>query len=153
MAKSSLGPDIHAERLLKTELVLLARAGHPRAHATDLAELAGCEWVHGARPDELDPIIVETFRKANLAPPRFVAQWDSFSAMTFLLLQSDYLSLASGPAAEPFCREGLLTRIALQPGLGLSTQLLLTPANRPLTPHAKLFAAELLKAARMPQRR
>lgn len=143
-----LGPDLAAERLFSADFVVVAREGHPRARVTDLAQLADCEWVHGARPGELDPAIVSAFGKAGLPPPRFAVQRDSFSALLFLLLQSDYLALATEPAIQPFCGKGMLTRIPVAARLGVSIQSLLTPASRPLSPRAQALAAHIRKLAR-----
>jgi DNA-binding transcriptional LysR family regulator len=148
VAASVLGPDLHAERLFSADFVVAARHGHPQAKAATLAELADCEWIHGARPGELDPVIVAAFRRAGLPPPAFAAQRDSFSALLFLLLQTDYVALATEATISPFCRPGLLARIPLAQRPGVSVQSLLTPASRPLSPRAAALAAEVRRLAR-----
>jgi LysR family transcriptional regulator of abg operon len=148
VSRTVLGSDLRAERLLSSDFVAVVREGHPCAGATELSELQDCEWIHGTRPGELDPVILGAFRKAQLPPPSFAVQRDSFSALIFLLLQSDYVALASIPASAPFCRPGLLTRVPLNANLGVSVQSLLTPATRPLTPQAQLLASEIRRAAR-----
>lgn len=148
VAPSAPGPDLRAERLFSVDFVVVARDGHPLARATEIGQLAGCDWIHGARPGELDPQIVAAFRKAGLPPPRFAVQRDSFSALLFLLLQTDYVALSTAPAAAPFCRKGMLARIPLAARPGVSVQSLLTPAARPLAPRAQELADEIRKAAR-----
>jgi DNA-binding transcriptional LysR family regulator len=148
VAAPALGPDLHAERLFGVDFVVVARDGHPKARATDIAQLADCEWIHGARPQELDPAIVGAFRKAGLPPPRFAVQRDSFSALLFLLLQTDYVAIATEPTVAPLCGKGLLTRIPLAVRPGVSHQSLLTPSARPLAPQAAALAAQIRKAAR-----
>jgi DNA-binding transcriptional LysR family regulator len=147
VSRPVLGSDLRAERLLSADFVVVARDGHPKAGATDIAELKDCEWVHGSRPGELDPVVIGVFRKAQLPPPAFAVQRDSFSALIFLLLQSDYVALAGATAVTPFCRPGLLTQMPLRTG-AVSVQSLLTPATRPLTPQAQLLASEIRRAAR-----
>jgi len=146
--RSALGPDLHAERLFSTDFVVVARHDHPLADATDIARLAQCEWVHGARPGTLDPMIVAAFRRAGLPAPSFAVQRDSFGALLFLLLQTDYLALATEPTIAPFCGPGLLTRIPLAQRPGVSVQSLVTPASRPLSPRSQVLADEFRRLAR-----
>lgn len=149
--KSVLGTDLHAERLLSSELVIVVRSGHPKSNAASLAELQDCEWVHGMRPGELEPAVLAAFRREQLAPPRFAVQRDSFSALIFLLLKSDYVALSAEPTVRPFCRPGLLHRVP-QRGLVESVQSLLTPTTRPLTLQAQSLATEIRRAARAQRR-
>ena len=156
VAAASLGmagpdPGVKVERLLSTEFVVVAREGHPLAKTRDLRDLAGCEWVHGAR-HEFGTMVAEMFRKAKLPPPRFAVQRDAFSTLLFLLLQSDYLAVATEKALAPFCRPGLLAQVPLDVKPGISILSLLTPASRPLTPQAQLLANELRRAARRHRR-
>jgi LysR family transcriptional regulator, regulator of abg operon len=142
------GPDIRAERLFSVDFVAVVRAGHPCAHATELAELAHCEWVHGARPGEMEPLVAMAFRKARLPSPRFAVRRDSLSTLLYLLLGSDYVALATEPTVEPLCASGLLTKVPLRSRPGVSMQAMLTPASRPLTPPAEALANELARLAR-----
>jgi hypothetical protein len=75
-------------------------------------------------------------------------QRDSFRALIFLLMQSDYVAVTSRPAVEPFCRSGMLTMIPLQLRLAPMVQYLLSSATRPLAPNAELLAREFRKARR-----
>lgn len=148
VAAAELGADLRAERLFSSDFVVVAREGHPQAGATNLAQLSGGEWIHAARPGQLDPAIFAAFQREGLPPPTFAAQRDSFSAMLFLLLQTDYVALATEPAIAAFCRNGMLARIPVSASLGSSVQSLVTPATRPLSPRAEALAAEIRKAAK-----
>jgi DNA-binding transcriptional LysR family regulator len=148
VSKPVLGADLRAERLFSADFVVVLRDGHPQADATELAQLGDCEWIHGARPGGLDPAINAVFRKAQLPLPAFAVQRDSFSALLFLLLRSDYVALATEATVLPFCRPGLLRRVPLRIRLGVSVHSLLTPASRPLTPQARSLAAEIRRVAR-----
>jgi LysR family transcriptional regulator, regulator of abg operon len=147
-----LGADLHGERLFSADFVVVVRDGHPQAGATELAQLKDCEWIHGTRTGELDPAITAAFRKAQLPPPTFAVQRDSFSALLFLLLQSDYVALATIQTAAPLCRPGLLKQVPLRLRPAVSVQSLLTPAARPLTPQAQALAAEIRRVARTQRR-
>lgn len=151
-AAKLIGTDLTAERLLSTDMVVVARDGHPQANATELQDLAQCQWILGARPVDIEPAAVSAFRGADLPVPSFPIQRDSFSALIFLLMQSDYVAITSLPAAQPFCRPGLLTIIPLRIKLAPMVQYLITSTLRPLSPNASLLAAEFRKAARSQRR-
>lgn len=147
-----LGTDLRAERLLSTDMVVVARDGHPLRHATRLQELAGCDWILGARPGDIEPAIVSAFAQAGLAAPTFRIQRDSFSALMFLLMQSDHVAITSLPPVEPFCRPGQLAIVPLQLKLAPMVQYLVRSSQRPLAPNAELLAAEFRRVARAHRR-
>jgi len=147
-APKLMGSDLYAERLLSTDMVVVARHGHPQGTATRLEALADCEWILGARPGDIEPAIVSAFAGAGLPVPKFAIQCDSFSALIFLLMQTDYVAVTSLPAVEPFCREGQLRIVPLQPRLAPMVQYLVTSSLRPLAPNAQFLAKEFRRAAR-----
>lgn len=147
-APALVGADLRSERLLSSDLVVVARHGHPRARTRELTALADCEWILGARPGDIEPAVVSAFQEAGLPLPRFAVQRDSFSALIFLLQQTDYVAVTSLPAVEPFLREGLLARLPVQRRFAPMVQYLVTSAVRPLKPSAQALAAEFRKAAR-----
>jgi DNA-binding transcriptional LysR family regulator len=151
-APKLVGEDLRADRLLSTEMVIVARKGHPKAHATGLAELAECEWILGARPGDIEPAIVSAFTQAKLPLPRFAVQRDSFSALIFLLMRTDYVAITSWPPVQPFCEAGLLSVIPIEVKLAAMVQYLITSAQRPMTPNARLLADEFRRAARSHRR-
>ena len=75
-------------------------------------------------------------------------QRDSFSALIYLLMQTDYVAVTSLPPIEPFCREGQLRIVPLKMRLAPMVQYLVTSSLRPLAPNAQSLAAELRRAAR-----
>jgi DNA-binding transcriptional LysR family regulator len=80
--------------------------------------------------------------------PRFVVQRDSFSALLFLLLQTDFVAIATEPAVQPFCEKGLLTRISLSRWQAVSVQSLVRVASRPLSPRAEALATEIKRISK-----
>jgi LysR family transcriptional regulator of abg operon len=144
----ALGPDLQAQRLFSTDYVVVARADHPLAGATSLSELGGCEWIQGSLPDEFEPSMETAFRKAGLPQPRVAAQRDAFSALFFILLQSDYVAVATEAAVAPLCGAGLLKRIPVAEDLGVSVQSLLVSSSRPLGPHAQAMADAIRRISR-----
>lgn len=147
-----LGSDLRAERLLSTDMVVVARDGHPMQRATQLAQLAGCEWILGARPGDIEPAIVAAFEQAKLPAPAFRIQRDSFSALIFLLMQTDHVAITSLPPVQPFCRPGQLAVLPLEVKLAPMVQYLVRSSQRPLAPNAELLASEFRRAARAHRR-
>jgi DNA-binding transcriptional LysR family regulator len=147
-----LGPDVSAERLISTDMVVVARAGHPQAGTDHLEDLAAYEWIVGARQSELDTALVDAFSSKGLAPPRFPVQRDSFNALIHLLIHSDMLALASAPTVAPFVAAGLLAAIPVPIGLPPMVQHLVTAATRPLSHSARMLADEIRRASRAHRR-
>jgi DNA-binding transcriptional LysR family regulator len=143
-----LGPDVHAERLLSTDLVVVARSGHPLAQSSDLERLARCEWVLGARQSEIEPALTQALRGHGVAKLSFPIQRDSFNALLHLLLQSDFLAVASLPTVEVFCRAGILSIVPVPFKLEPMVQHLITASERPLSPAARKLADEVRRASR-----
>jgi len=147
-AKDLAGSDLHAVRMLSTELVIVTRADHPAARADNLRALQDCQWILGARPGDNEPAIVTAFAHAGLPAPRFRLQRESFSALIFLLMQTDFVAVTSYPSVEPFCRPGFLAVVPVKVKFPPMVQYLLTSAIRPLTANAELLASEFRRARR-----
>lgn len=142
------GPDIHAERLISTDMVVAARAGHPLAGATQLAQLADCEWIVGARQSEMDSALAQLFAVQGLQPPRYPVQRDSFNALLHLLLHGDMVALASRPTVEPLQAAGLLAIMPVALELPPMVQHLVSMTTRPLGNSARQLADEFRRASR-----
>jgi len=144
--------DLRVERLLSADMAIVARRDHPCAKARRLAELAPYEWVLGARPGDTEPAIAGLFAQARMPVPRFAIQRDSFSALVFLLMKSDYLAVTSLPPISPFCEAGMLTVVPVAVELPPMVQYLVTSAVRPLAPNAQSLANEFRRASRSQRR-
>jgi DNA-binding transcriptional LysR family regulator len=140
--------DLHFERLFSSDLVIAARADHPLVGATELAALIGAEWIVALRQPAAQSTLVRCFQALSLPAPTIAAHCDSSSAMVTMLLGTDYLTLSSKAALEPFCRAGMLALVAVPGPFGPVIQHLITPATRPLTPSATALAAEFRKTSR-----
>jgi DNA-binding transcriptional LysR family regulator len=143
-----LGPDVHAERLLSTDMVVVARRGHPLAQCSDLEALAQCEWVLGARHSETERALTQALRAHRRTELCFPVQRDSFNALLHLLLQSDFLAVASLPTVAVFCDAGLLSIVPAPFTLEPMVQHLITASARPLSLAARTLADECRRASR-----
>jgi DNA-binding transcriptional LysR family regulator len=142
------GADLHLERLCSSDLGFVVRAGHPLAHATELAQLAECGWVFAVRQASGEPAITGLFRERGLPEPHLVAHSDSSSALIAILLQSDLVSLTSLAALEPLLQQGMIQRLPLRCELPPVVQHMISSAARPLTAAAASLAAEFRRASR-----
>ena len=140
--------DFSKERLLTTELVIVARHGHPAARCTELAALSGYEWVVGSRISDAEPPLAALFRERQLSPPRYAVQRESSNGLIHLLLGTDMLGVASVASVAPFCRHGLLRIIPVEAKIPSVTHYLITLAGRPLTSAAAIVAGEFRKVSR-----
>jgi LysR family transcriptional regulator, regulator of abg operon len=140
--------DLEKERLLSTDLVIVARQGHPATGCTNLADLGLYEWVLGARITDARPAVESLFQERDLAQPRYAVQRDSSSALLHLLLETDMVAVASIPTVDTFCRYGMLSIIPIDVKFPPMVQYLITLAGRPLTSAAGAVAAEFRKASR-----
>lgn len=139
--------DLHTEQLCSTDLGIFVRAGHPAAQARDLASLVPYAWVYGVRQSG-EPVIVSQMRQRGLPEPTLVMHCDSPSALVYMLLQTDHVTLSSVAALEPLRQRGLLQLLAIDLDLPPVVQYLMTPATRPLTASAAALAAEFRRVSR-----
>jgi LysR family transcriptional regulator of abg operon len=140
--------DLDMERLLSTDLVIVARQGHPASGTTRLTELASYDWILGTRVADAEPVIAKVFRERGLAAPTFAVQRDSSSGLLHLLLNTDMVAVASVPTVDTFCRHGMLSIIPVDVKFPPMVQYLVTLRRRPLTSAAVVVAAEFRKASR-----
>lgn len=140
--------DLHVERLCSSDLGVVARSGHPQAHATDMAQLIDCGWVFAVRNANGEPQIKTVFRERDLPEPHLAAHSDGGSALVSILLQSDLVSLTSLAALGPLLELGVLKVLPLNLALPPVVQHLITSAARPLTTAADLLATEFRRASR-----
>jgi LysR family transcriptional regulator, regulator of abg operon len=140
--------DLAKERLFSTDLVIVARHGHPAARSTKLSELCGYEWMVGSRISDNEPSLVALFEERQLPPPRYAVQRESSHGLLYLLLGTDMLAVSSVAAIAPFCRHGLAGIIPIDAKIPPVVHYLIKLAGRPLTPAAAIVAAEFRKASR-----
>lgn len=143
------GADVRVERLISADIAVVARAGHPLAHVSDMADLQGCEWIAGVRHSSA---LRQAFEVRGLAAPFQPIQRDSFNTLLHLLLNSDMLAIATSPTVVPLQQAGLLTVLPVNLDLPTMVQHLVTLGARPLARHAKALADEFRRASRAHRR-
>lgn len=140
--------DLHFERLLSSDMVVVARSGHRRQHAARLQDLQDVQWLVPLRQPAAQSPLVGAFAAEGLPPPPVAAHCDSPSALVNLLIGTDLVTLTPRDALLPFCRAGLLAVLPVTLGLPPLVQQLITSASHPLTPTAQTLASEFRKASR-----
>jgi DNA-binding transcriptional LysR family regulator len=141
-------PDLRKERLLTSEMTIIARRGHPLSAAHRLDELRDAVWVINAAASDPDPATVVMFRHYGLKPPTRAIFCDSFSAVLTLVMQTDMLAVATRSSVESYAKATLLDTVELESPPAPIVQCLFTRADSPLTAPARALAAEFRKAAR-----
>lgn len=112
--------DLNIERLYSSDASIIARKGHPQAHARSVRELTDCQWI-SVRPAGVvggaENRLIELFRAQGLAPPKIAITADSLLEILHIVSESDYLTI------EP----------RMLPGMKLfSTSLITIPIQEPL---------------------
>lgn len=142
-------PDLRRERLLNSEMTIIARPAHPLSRARSLEALRDADWVINAGVSDPDPATVVMFRRGGLRSPTRAIYCDSFSAVLTLIMQTDMLAVATRASVERYINAKLLITVELETPPPPIVQCLYTRADSPLTAPAKVLVAEFRKAARV----
>lgn len=137
-------PAIRFKPIAHLSQIVVARRGHPLAHARSATELASQEWVCNLRR----AATAENLRAIGVPEPRQITECESFSAMRSLLAQSDMLAVVQHPFLDmPQAAEAIQEiRIAERlPGLTVGLH---TRADAPLTRPAAALARLLSEIGR-----
>ncbi len=133
-------------------LCLVARAGHPLAHAMriDAASLAGMTWILHPPESRMRADVDALLARARLRLPGDIIETVSIVATLALLQGSDAVSILPLDLALHYAEHGMLARLPLDLPAGGSATDLLTRANRRLSPAAQDFVAALRSLASSP---
>lgn len=140
------------QRLFSADLVVAARAGHPLAAATSLAQLEQAKWIKGASREGSESVLPRVLEAAGLQRPNYIVQRESFSALLNLLLRTDLLATVTRPSVEPFLAAGSLVELPLRERLPAIVFNLYAREGRSLGKLAEVAAVEFRRAARAHRR-
>lgn len=132
-------PGLKVRPLLRPELVVAGRRGHPLAQARSLRDLGNASWLVFNPPGSGGMLDV-AFRSAGLPPPRAGVLCESFATALALVAQSDllglfFLQLFAEPVVGRF-----LHRFELGERIGAPSLAMFTRADSPLAPAAAAMA-------------
>jgi DNA-binding transcriptional LysR family regulator len=139
--------------LIRPELVIVGRRGHPLAHASSLEELAGADWLIFNRPGTRGAL-ERTFEAYGVTPPNTLVHCESYATALALIARSDLLGLVVReqltelPLADRFVQRLSIREKISRPTIGVFSR-----ADAPLSPAAAAMVQSLGAAARaLPKR-
>lgn len=140
-------PGLKVRPLLRPELVVAGRRGHPLSHAGSLSELAGASWLVFNPPGSGGMLDV-AFRAAGLPAPRARVVCESYATALALLARSDLLGLLFLQVfSEPFAAR-FLHRFHLAERIGAPSLAMFMRADTPLAPAAAAMAQAMTASLR-----
>lgn len=146
-APTGIAFGLSDDLLMTNRRIVLARNGHPLAHATSLAELSDAEWITTAITDKAENEFNDLFIQHNLPAPKLALQVDSTLSWIVALLNSDMLSILPQQWAHDPLVCDRVTQIHVQEELGSPSLYLIRRSAIPLTPAADFLATLLRRAA------
>jgi LysR family transcriptional regulator of abg operon len=145
---SALDAALRFRPLYRSEIVVVARKGHPLHHVRSVAALAACEWLSMSTLNQVGGPLERLFAAANLPAPRSAIQCESYNTMLALLARTDMVGLLQRRTVqEPFAREKL-QQLAITDALPSVTAGIYTRADTPLTRAAAAMARAATAVAR-----
>jgi len=143
-----LDDDLISIPLFSTDFVVMARVGHPLAHARRLVELTDAEWLQPIPAEGFQSsVMAAAFERNGLALPRRLTQCASFAIALGLVSDTDIIGLFSRPLAGRVAHYGLQP-IMLDVPLPALEMSVIMRKNVRLTPAAQHFMTCLQACAR-----
>lgn len=137
--RHDIDQDLECEPVGASEVVLVARAGHPLAQARRLAQLADAEWVFSSAPRGPGAMIQEAFDGHGLSSPRIGMVCESFLALPGLVAHSDWLTTMPRALFERNAFRDALVCVDVAERLPALTIFLMRRHDVPLTPAAEVL--------------
>ena len=144
--------DLHIDRLYRSSPAIVARAGHPMARATSIAELTDCEWVGFKREGVVGIAanrLVGMFAANGLGMPKIVITAETLLESLFLVCETDYLTMDPGVLADYKLFSGSLIRVPIRETFQPRDISLIRRSNSPLTGIAHELSSMLVSYARL----
>jgi LysR family transcriptional regulator of abg operon len=135
--KLELEPDLVADPLFTTEIVIACHREHPLRSATRMAELADCEWVFSSAPPGPGAVIEETFTNAGLGTPRRGMVCESFLALPGIVAHSRMMATLPRTVFEMNSFRPELCQVPVTDRLPRPTVCVVRRHDLPLTPAAR----------------
>lgn len=135
--RHDLEQDLVADALYASQVVIVARKGHPCVNAKRLADLQDCRWVFSSAPRGPGAIIEEAFVQYGLPPPRVGMVCESFLALPGIVAQSDWITTMPRPLYERNAFSKSLRLVNVQEQLPSPVVFVLRRHDLPLTPAAE----------------
>jgi DNA-binding transcriptional LysR family regulator len=135
--KHDIDSDLEAHALHVSDVVIVARRNHPKAKATKLAQLVGCQWAFSSAPRGPGAIILEAFAKKELPSPQQGIVCESFLALPGIVAHSELLTTMPRDLFERNAFKDQLCILPIKDPLPSPTIYVLRRHDLPLTPAAE----------------
>ncbi|MBT2790126.1 LysR family transcriptional regulator [Paraburkholderia strydomiana] len=146
--------DLRIERLYRSEAGVIARKGHPLAHATSIRELADCDWV-SLQPSGVvggvENRLISLFRAEALGPPRIVTTAESLLETLHIVSETDCLTIEPRMLADFTLFSPSLITIPIREAFDPRDVCLINRRASPLTSVAQEFVDMLISFSRTPR--
>lgn len=135
--KNDVEPDLVAEALYFSEIIIVASRSHPLSRATSLAQLRDCRWILSSAPRGSGAVIDEIFAHHGLPAPHVGLVCESFLMLPGVVARSDYLATMPRTLFELNAHRSELCEISIAEQLPSPTICVLRRHDLPLTPAAQ----------------
>ena len=135
--RQEIEPDLVAEPLFTTEIVIACHRLHPLRDATRFVQLAECGWVYSSAPRGPGAMIDEAFARCGLPAPRRGMTCESFLALPALVATSTLMATMPRMVFELNAFRAELHEVPIQDPLPRPTVHVLRRHDLPLTPAAQ----------------
>ena len=137
---NQIEPDLAAEPLYVSDIVIVARRGHPMAAAGSMRELVSCDWIFSSAPRGPGAVIQEAFAALDRGEPRLGMGWESFIALPGIVATSDMLTTMPRALLRDNSWSTELVVVPVAEPLPCPTICVLRRHDMPLTPAAQALS-------------
>ena len=147
--------DLAIDRLYSSNAGIIARKGHPQAHAKSVQALTDCQWI-SVRPAGVvggaENRLIELFRTQGLAPPKIAISTDSLLETLHIVSETDYLTIEPRMLPGMKLFSSALTTIAIEEPLATRDVCLISRRSSPLTSVSQELTSMLISYSRLVHR-
>jgi LysR family transcriptional regulator of abg operon len=152
LAPQVVDVDLNIDRLYRSTAAIIARAGHPMAHASSITELADCEWVGikhegivGGAADRL----VSMFGAQGLGSPKIAITAETLLESLYFVRATDYLTMEPRVLVDFKLFSGSLITIPIRETFNPRDVCLIRRSTSPLTFVAQELSSMLVSYSRL----
>ncbi|MBK4993288.1 LysR family transcriptional regulator [Pseudomonas sp. S37] len=147
MGAETIADEFEHAPLYRSELVVVARHGHPLSHATSLAELVDADWLLNLAPDSSSQVLFDAFHRQGLPTPTRIVECLSYGVSHGLVQGSDLITAMPRQLLD-FKWQRSVSVLPLADTIPPISMQIVTRRNSPPTPAASLLIDCLQDAAR-----
>jgi len=143
--REKLDGAIRFTPLIRQQMVIAGRRGHPLAGARSLRDLADSAWVAFTAPSKY---LQQMYAAVALPPPGVIVQCESYASALALMVRTDALGIVVPQLLDEPYAKGALQQIKINDPVPTLTFGMFRRADAPLSPAAAAVAAAVTETAR-----